>query len=290
MNVQNEYKGKIGIILVNYNGALDTVECVDSIEKSSYKNYEIYVVDNASNDKDVSILEKLDGKVTLLKLKENVGFSGGNNRGISLAIENGCEYILLLNNDTIIEKDTLTHMIDTLQSHHEVGILGCRIHYFSDRENVWFAGGKIVKAMGTTKHYMKLQKGFEYVSFLTGCCMLISSEVIQQCGMLSEEYFLYYEDADYCEKVVRKGWKLAADLDAVIYHKVSSSTMEYSDNYFYYVIRNRFLFIKNNINGIHKAVAYVYSMISMLYKFLKYKKKSIIIGFRDFICQKKGKK
>ena len=103
MNVQNEYKGKIGIILVNYNGALDTVECVDSIEKSSYKNYEIYVVDNASNDKDVSILEKLDGKVTLLKLKENVGFSGGNNRGISLAIENGCEYILLLNNDTIIE-------------------------------------------------------------------------------------------------------------------------------------------------------------------------------------------
>ena len=104
MNVQNKYKGKIGIILVNYNGALDTVECVDSIEKSSYKNYEIYVVDNASNDKDVSILEKLDGKVTLLKLKENVGFSGGNNRGISLAIENGCEYILLLNNDTIIEK------------------------------------------------------------------------------------------------------------------------------------------------------------------------------------------
>lgn len=291
MNIDdNFYKYKVGIVLVNYNGAHDTIDCVNSIKESSYINYKVYVVDNGSNNADKQLLEKIKKDVNLIESNKNLGFSGGNNYGISFAIEDECDYILLLNNDTIIEKNMLNHMINTIQKHSDVGVLGCRIHYFNDKNSVWFAGGKIVDFMGTTRHCMKVKSGFEYVSFVTGCCMLIPREVIQNCGGLSERYFLYYEDADFCKKIVRNGWRLAVDLDAVIYHKVSSSTKEYSDNYFYYMIRNRFLFIKNNINGIDKIIAYVYSNISLVYKFIKYRKKSIAIGLWDFLRKKEGEK
>lgn len=286
----NNHLPKIGIILVNYNGARDTLQCVRSIQQSTYTNYKIYIIDNNSINEDYALLQQLQEDIQLIKLNENLGFSGGNNFGMRFAIDDSCEYILLLNNDTVIENNTLSHMVKIINNNNNIGILGCRIHYYSNKDLIWFAGGNLVKYMGTAKHVVKMQNGLKYVTFLTGCCMMIPKKVIESLGSLSEDYFLYFEDTDFCSKVTNSGWKLAVDLDAVVYHKVSSSTKEYSDLYFYYNTRNRFLFIKNNITGMTKLIAYIYSFISMIFKLLKYRKKVILDGFWDFIQQKKGKR
>ncbi|MDS0526653.1 glycosyltransferase family 2 protein [Clostridium sp. SHJSY1] len=285
------------IIIVNYNGYQDTIECVNSLKKITYNNIEIIVVDNASTNNSYNLLDTELDNCTILKSNSNNGFSAGNNIGIKYALEKKAEYILLLNNDTIVDKNFLNPLIEAM-SDSLVGISAGKIYYYDRKKVIWSAGGYLnrLKALGC--HYgmnsPDLQK-FNIkreVSFLTGCCQLIRSSIFDEIGLYDEDYFLYLEDADYCLKVLKSGYKMIYEPKSVIYHKVSSSVEEFSEMYLYYFTRNRLMFM-NKIEyrvGI-KFISLTYFIFTRLISILKYRQKSkaILRGIEDYYDNKIGK-
>jgi GT2 family glycosyltransferase len=222
---------KVGIILLNYKGTKDTFECVESLEKIEYKNYHIIIVDNHSQDGSYEKLKAEFGdRHTIIEASDNGGFAKGNNIGIRYALEQGCDYILLLNNDTLVEKDFLNKMVECYERYRDTGIVGPKILYEGNRHLIWYGGGEINLKRFYGFHYGEGQKDSEEfnkereITFTTGCTMLISRKVIEKVGALPEEYFMYYEDVDFCMKVQEEGYKIYYCPKAVIYHKVSASS------------------------------------------------------------------
>lgn len=238
------------IILVNYNGTQDTLECVESIRKSDYDNIHTIIVDN--NSKDIEVLKsKLDQEddITIISLNENLGFAKANNVGIEEALNNKANYVLLLNNDTVIENTLISKLVMNSQSHGDC-VCVPKMYYFSEKNRIWYGGGEINKFTGNAKHsYMNELDNenmkLSYVTFATGCCMLIPHNVINKVGMLSTEYFMYCEDTDYCIKILSNNVQILFVPDAHLWHKVSKSTGgDLSPFTNYYITRNRLLYVK----------------------------------------------
>ena len=243
---------KLSVVIVNYNGYEDTVACVNSIIKSEYKNFKIILVDNASDDKKTIYDDKfLNDNCDIIYNNHNLGFSDGNNAGIKYAKQKyNSEYFLLLNNDTVINVDTLGNLIEAADNVTNLGLMTGRILYFSTPNYIWAAGGIFDYNTGIADQPAfgkKNSDGYatlEETSFCTGCVMLITNEVIDNIGYLDDSYFMYAEDTDYCCRVMNAGYKLYYCGKAIVYHKVSASTGQSSNLSQYYNIRNNFYIIK----------------------------------------------
>ena len=131
------------IILVNWNGKRDTLECLESLRSISYSNFKILVVDNASNDGSVEAIRQQFQHVEVICNKENLRFAGGNNVGILHALKNSADYVLLLNNDTVVKKNFLSELINIAESDTTIGMTCSKIYYYFDKQLLWFAGGVI---------------------------------------------------------------------------------------------------------------------------------------------------
>ena len=294
-------KPLVDIIIVNYNNALDTIECVKSLNRITYDNYHVIIVDNGSSDSSVEVLCKEQDivKYDLICLEDNKGFSAGNNAGIQYAMQQEAQYVLLLNNDTLVQPDFLTEMIVYLEGHEGCDAAIGKIYYADYPHRIWYAGGKLNMLTGKAKHcgYGKEELSFKEekpseVTFATGCCICLKASVINDVGFLDEDYFLYEEDSDYCYRMLRKGKHIIYIPSSIIYHKVSASTGAVSPLTQYYTSRNRFLFISKNFEGINKVVAFIYSYLLMIKRCIyreinfKYTAKGIQAYYRG----EKGKK
>ncbi len=263
---------KIAIILVNYNGKEYNEECIKSIFNSSYDNLEVIVVDNDSKDGSPELLrEQFGNKINLIMTGKNLGFSGANNIGISKALENGCEYVVLLNNDTLIDKDLISNMIKASKEENNA-VISPKIYYYDDKNIIWSAGADMKWKKGLTDQRGINQKDDgsynkrEEVEFGTGCCLLIPVEVIKKVGYLTDDYFLYYEDTDYCMRVRENGFKIVYEPTAVLYHKESASTGgNLSKLYIYYNTRNRLMF-NERFNKKNKITYMLYFYCTRLVK------------------------
>jgi len=291
---------KVFIIIVNWNGNEDTIECLESLKNNDYPNYKVVIVDNGSDKK----IEISDSEIKVIYNKENLGFSGGNNIGIKYALENNADYILLLNNDTIVSNDFLSKMIKFAQKNKQVGIIGPKI-YFPNSKKIWFAGGKInwLYNKGTMRGFNQIDSGqydkpeVQNTDFITGCCALIKKEVIKKIGLMSEEYFLYYEDTDFSLKARRAGYDCVLIPSAVIWHKGSKSAIAESPSYIYYHIRNGLIMAKKYAPWHIKIFIHLNIILRIKKQFLKYifmpsKRtwaKYILLGIKDFYSNKKGK-
>lgn len=281
------------IILVNYKGVEHTIECIKSLQQITYSNYRIIVVDNCSEDNSLEKLKEFQAVVVLIKNRTNNGFAGGNNLGIKYAMQNEADYVLLLNNDTIVEPDFLDELVKKTST--DIGINIGKILSYYDRGMLWYAGGKINWLKGCTDVNGFERDNGQYdkeenVTFASGCCMLISKNVISKVGILKEDYFLYFEDTDYCARVLKNGYKILYSPRSVIYHKESISTVKGSFNYVYYFIRNRLYFIKDNFKISNKVIAYSYTILFSLVKGLlgRQNMKATIIAYEDFIKEIRG--
>ncbi len=285
----------IGIVLVNYNGAADTVQCIDSLKKMTYSNYRIIVADNGSSDNSLKILHEKKKEIDfeLLELAENRGFSAGNNAGIRLALELGAEYVLLLNNDTLVDRDFLKRLMEAKADLPVSSVVTSTILYADDKEKIWYAGGTYnlrtakVSQLGMGKGWQQLQEKALEVTFASGCCMCIPATVVRYVGLLDESYFLYEEDVDYCFRLWQKEIKIYYVPKAIIYHKVSSSTSttrKMSGTTQYYMIRNKYFFIKKHYKGCRKMIPYIHSFMMYTYYCLRYgmEVKYIVWGICDF--------
>lgn len=285
------------IILLNYNGYKDTIECLESLEKITYKNYRIVVVDNASIDGSEKIIKNKFPEHIFIQAGSNLGFSGGNNVGIKYALQQGTDYVLLLNNDTIVEPDFLEPLVEEAEKSDQIGIMGGKINYYYDKNIIWSAGGYISDIKGCGYHYgiKEVDEG-QYdekreVTFLTGCIQLIKREVLEKVGLYDEDYFLYFEDVDYCYRTIKNNFKLVYVPTSKIYHKISASTGDESSLALYYNHRNRLLFIKKNIkNFFKKSIILIYFFMTRIIRIKKYNKKMTYVfeGIKDYYINKVG--
>lgn len=288
------------IIIVNYNGAKDTVECVKSLEKNLYSNFKIIIIDNNSSDDSEKVLKELadDNTIFFIQAKENNGFSAGNNIGIEKAKELGASFFLLLNNDTIVLDSFLTSLVS---AYYELGIekavFSGLILYEKAKDVIWYAGGKFDKYTAICKHDFINQRISDHrlerkeVSFISGCEMFCPIEVVEKVGYFDDEYFLYAEDVDYCCRLLMNGYKLFFEPSSVIFHKVSASTSKIPLINQYYSVRNRRILIHKNIPFPKKILALLISDIQTLYRLARRKLSwnCVKYGIIDYYSGKTGK-
>lgn len=306
---------KVSIVILNWNGWKDTVECIESLAKIDYPNYEIIVVDNGSTDESVIKLKMLQMRAEkavnknfkIIENKENLGFSGGNNVGIRFALKSNADYILLLNNDTLVKPNFLSELVKIGESSSKIGLIGPKIYFAVEPNRIWFGGGKInwLKTKGEHLNYNKtddkktsLQPSTYQVSdYLTGCCLLIKRAAVEKIGMLSEDYFLYYEDTDYCLRAQEAGWQCVYIPSAYIWHKISQSTREFSPSYIYYHSRNGLMLAKKHNPAEKVILVYLFSIYLVIKQLIKYlflpqKRlwvKMALLGIYDFYRNRAGK-
>lgn len=247
---------KIGIILVNYNDACDTLECINSLLNQNYHSYFIIVVDNNSRN-DIEEIQLLD-QVELIRLNRNIGFGPANNIGAERAIHQGADYILCLNNDTVVERDFLKK-INSRAS--DDTIVTTSIFYYDNSACLWYGGGEISRIFGTFRHKNYFEE--RYITFATGCCMLIPASCINKIGLFSEEYFMYYEDGDFSIKAIQNGYKLLYIPNVVVLHKVGQSIKNNQGMQAYYLTRNR-LYILEKYNNYFHFTSLIYFYITRL--------------------------
>ena len=235
---------KVCVILVNYNGLSDTLECIQSLCNSTVKA-DIIVVDNASEVDECRLINE-NYAVISLRSDKNLGFAGGNNLGLEYAVRNHYEYVILLNNDTVVADD----LIEVLISRCDEGTVTTPTIYYEDGKSVWSAGGYINKFTGAARN---IQTGYQYskepvyCSFASGCCICAKISTIKKVGFLDESFFMYCEDADYCIKLFNKGIRILYLPEAQLIHKVSKSTGGSNSSFCnYYLTRNRLRNIKQN--------------------------------------------
>ncbi len=241
----------VAVILVNYHSEEDTAGCLKSLQAVAAPETAVYVADNGSADP-ASFRETVLSfpHAQYLPQKENGGFSAGNNAAIRKALEDGAEYILLLNNDTVVSPEFLEKLLALAERKPKAGIVTGKILYHADPRRIWYAGGEVLFDRGSIIHcryneYLgpdeeEREEKARRITFATGCLMLIPAEVIRKVGLLSEEYFLYGEDSDYSLRVQKAGYEIWYEPAAMIWHKVGASSRGGSFLSQYYMVRNDF--------------------------------------------------
>jgi len=247
---------RVSIIILNWNGLEDTIECLESLKKITYPNYEVIIVDNGSKGNDVLALqEKFGDYIHLIHNDKNCGFAKGNNIAISYALDNSAsDYFLLLNNDTVVDPEFLTEMVKVGNSDTAIGIAGAKIYYYNNPnqlQSVWgkidLCRGRVVQTPKIVAERIKsieLDKGqydhIEQTDWVTGCCFLLKRSALKQIGLFDENYFAYWEETDYCIRAKKAGYKIVYVPQAKVWHKLQQSAKRINGFTRYFMVRNRF--------------------------------------------------
>jgi GT2 family glycosyltransferase len=240
------------IIVLNWNGLTDTEECLGSLEDLVYRNKAIVVVDNGSEGNDVEIImESYGDRISLIRNDNNLGYAAGNNVGIKRALSSfDPDYLLLLNNDTIVDPGFLGELIALAESDAHIGLVGPKTYYYDRPDVIQRTTNRIdlyrgkVRFIGDKKPDCSRYDRAAETDYVEGSCMLIKREVIEKIGFLDEAFFCYWEDMDYCMRAREAGYISAYCPTARIWHKGSRSAATVSGLDLYYGTRNRFFVLR----------------------------------------------
>jgi hypothetical protein len=255
-------KQKVAIVILNWNQKADTLACLSSLMSVLDFDVRILLIDNGSTDGSAAAIRAAFNSVDVLEAKGNQGCSGGRNQGLQYAAAIGAEYVLFLDNDTIVRSDFLTPLIELMESDPTIGICGSTIARFDNTSLVWIAGGTIdehgIQAGNYYGQSLDLVPRSVYdVQWVPGCVLFAKVELARKIGLFDDEYFIYFEDIDWCTRAIRSGYRIVVEPSSVVYHKVSQSLGgSTSPAKLYYMSRNRLLFVSRYIpkNRLHHAL------------------------------------
>lgn len=274
-------KPSVYIIVLNWNGWRETIECLKSLQKLTYANRHVVVVDNNSTDSSIekilnwSAMERIhyrqynydaakksfpklnhdkvdetDARLILIHSKKNTGYAGGNNIGIRFALDWGAEYMFILNNDTVVDPGLLEPLINIILERKKIGILGPKIYFYDKPEVIQSIGSRMNLWTGRGRHigFSEIDRGqYETImnaNWVSGAAMLISREVFQTTGLLGESFYLCYEENDLCHRARRAGFLIFGVPQAKVWHKAVIGPIKPWMEY--YLTRNRLLFMRKN--------------------------------------------
>lgn len=239
-------------VVLNWRNKSDTLECIASLKETDYLNHRIVLVDNFSQDGTVDAVRAHFPDVFIIENDQNLGYAEGNNVGIRYALQQGADYVFVLNNDTQLAPDCIDALVSDLEAHPEVAAAGPKIFYFDPPNLLNFAGGGLTH-QGIPYHVGAHQlDGPSYAQsietdWLTGCAILFRASVLPRVGLFEPKFFLLYEDVDWSLRARKAGFSLRWVADAKLWHKESASFgRTWTPTYLYYFSRNRFLFLERN--------------------------------------------
>ncbi len=287
------------IIIVNWNSWEDTISCIASLLEKRWTNSRIFVVDNGSTDNSILYIENFfkknnvnyltinlkeelilapDVQVYLINGRNNVGYAGGNNWGIKccLMVYNP-KYFWLLNNDTVVDENSLPAMIQEMESDKLYAFVGSVIHYYDNRNIIQcFGGGRIYPLLGKSRLYLKNKNidetneaDIDKLDYLMGASLLIRSEIIDRVGYMSEEFFMYSEEANWILRSRKNGWKFSVAKGSHIYHKDSASTSGKRHLYHFYRNRSAIIFSKIHFGPFYALITSLNLLIITLIQEIK---------------------
>lgn len=238
----------LAVVLINYDNESYTIPCLDSLEPQVSDDVEVIVVDNGSEPSSYEAVREAHEWPTYIRLESNEGFTGGNNVAIEHALDAGVEWVLLLNNDTVVEEGFL----ESFQTEAEdlppyVGVVGPTVRTY-DTGDVWVAGGSLIEPIAKPGHYRvptehSGAEGGRPVDYVNGCSMLVRREVFEDVGYLDEDFFIFFGETEFCVRARRAGWSCRQVAVEGVRHKDS---IGYDVNSFrdYYTARNRVHFAR----------------------------------------------
>lgn len=255
----------ISFITINYDGIDDTIELINSIITNIFSvSYEIIVVDNASNNNEANLLEIKFDNIKCIRSERNLGFAGGNNLGIKASIG---KYLFLINNDTYFIDDNIDKVLKRFEEDKNIGGISPKILFHQPFGTIQFAGyTKLTKI--TMRNSIigfginddgQFNNSFD-TPYLHGAAMIIKRDIIETTGLMCEDYFLYFEEIDWSERIKSKGYRLIYEPSCVVYHKESRSTGKNSPFRTFYITRNRLLFAKRNYRKPYNILSIIYQV------------------------------
>lgn len=245
-------KPRVCLVVLNWNKPDDTIECLESCLATRYPAAETLLVDNHSDDDSVARVRARFPKLTVLENPSNLGYAGGNNAGIRLALERGADYVFLLNNDVTLEPDCVERLVENAGRFTDNGILAPKVLFYDDRA--------CVNSLGTTMDWLRLRPrvgdygrpdpgadaGVLERPILLGAALFIPRATLERVGLIDERFFIFHEEADWCLRVLRAGLRNRVVPSAVVYHKESKTMRAFSVLTHYYSSRNFLYFAKKN--------------------------------------------
>lgn len=253
---------KVSVVTVNFNQALVTEDLLKSLSlNNQYPETEIIVIDNGSTPNPVPAWEKKFPHICFIRSDINLGFAGGNNLGIK---KSGGDYLFLINNDTEVTADLIPSLVDLLDKQPKVGAVSPKIRFHQQPETLQYAGFTPMNyftARNVCIGYLEKDTG-QYdkftgkTGFMHGAAMMIRKEAIDRAGLMPENFFLYYEEMDWCEQIKKAGYEIWVQPKALIYHKESISVGKKSPLKEFFMTRNRILFIRRNASALEKLIFY----------------------------------
>jgi GT2 family glycosyltransferase len=246
----------IAIIVLHYKNLPDTLECLHSLAKIDYPSFEIILIDNGSSD-DLAVAYDLFTSLTIVRNAKNLGFAEGCNRGLSHALLSGAQYMLLLNNDTVVDPTILSSFVQAAQDNPSAGAFGAKIFYYDHPTLIWHAGGNVHLYKLRCYHEGCLDCGLDKkwedvreIAYACGCALFIKASVFEKVGPMAPEFFLIWEEIDWCFRMRKQGYPCLFVPAARVWHKISRSFEEGHQGslWQYYYHRNRLFFLKRHIS------------------------------------------
>lgn len=249
---------KITVIILNWNGKKDTLECLDSVYKMNYPHLEVIVVDNGSRDNSAEAIRERFKEVILIENKENLGFCGGNNAGIRYALSQRPDYLLILNNDALAEPSLIKELKAVVDSDPLIGAVSPIITFYHNQDLIYFSGTRIdwgnadfcAQYPGQPAESAKELLDIDFTGW---CATFMKAAVMERVGLLDEQFFAYYDDADWGRRANALGLRTVLYPKKLVAHKVSSSTGgSFSPWVYFYLFRNRLFFMRKHASFLRK--------------------------------------
>lgn len=253
---------KVAIIILNYNGFEDTKKCIKSILNTTYKNFEVFVIDNGSKENEAEQLKKIFAgkKLTFLRNEKNLGFTGGNNK-ILRKLKH--EYVVLLNNDVVVTPHWLTPLVQTLEKNKNIAVVQPKILWLTDKRYFDYAGacggfidifgypftrGRIFNSIEMDHGQYDTQRDIFWAS---GAAMIIRRKIFDKVGYFDERFFNYMEEIDLCYRILQQGYRIVCEPSSVVYHKVAGTASRNDLKKRFWEHRNNLLFVVKNFPPLH---------------------------------------
>ncbi len=265
----------ISIIALNYNQKEVTCEFLKSLHCLEYTNFEVIIVDNASNENPKGAFIDAFSDVQVILSSENLGFTGGNNLGI---INAKGEYYFIVNNDTEVTPDLLDKLLLPFYEDEKIAMVSPKIKFFNHPDTIQYAGFNLINpltgqngAVGSKEIDNGQHDTPGFTNYAHGAAMLVSKKAADHVGLLPDQFFIYYEELDWSAQMIKAGYKIYYQARATIYHKESVTMGKESSTKAYYHTRNRILFMRRNYSGWQLATFYAFLITAVIPKaFLKY--------------------
>ncbi len=281
---------RIGLVTVLYKSDTVLGDFVKSLAAQTGKNFVLFCVDNSPNEASSTLLHQLMNDYQIvyqhIKMEDNIGVAAGNNVGIRAAIENNCDYVLLLNNDIEFSQTHLFESLLRLAHTHKEKIFVPKILFY-DTQKIWFGGGHFnsLRALGIHETGLLYETKQRHITYAPTCFMLIHKSVFEQIGIMDSNYFVYTDDTDFVYRATKQHLQLLYVPTLYLLHKVSSSTGgDNSTFYIYYSNRNKIYFIKKHYKGILKISSLGYFLFARILFYVKFnapQRTALIKGIKD---------